>query len=98
MEVEKSKVINGGVNRVLRTGNVVTRPLGKQTPAVHALLSHLEIAGFVGAPRVISVDDESGEETLTVVSGEVTGYPYALMVNGLALQLHRKSTEIPIAA
>ena len=37
---------------VHRRGNVVIRDAGPWTPAVHALLRHLEDAGFAAAPRL----------------------------------------------
>ena len=46
------------------------RSTGPWTPAVHALLRHLEHAGFDGAPRVLGID-ERGREVLTYVPGEV---------------------------
>ncbi|WP_256257560.1 aminoglycoside phosphotransferase family protein [Nonomuraea pusilla] len=53
---------------VVRVGDTVRRPAGPATPAVHALLRHLEAAGFEGAPRVVGVD-ELGREILTYVPG-----------------------------
>jgi Phosphotransferase enzyme family len=45
-------------------GDTVRKPVGPWTPAVHALLSHLENVGFDGAPRVLGFDD-CGREVLT---------------------------------
>jgi Phosphotransferase enzyme family len=45
-------------------GDTVRKPVGPWTPAVHALLNHLENVGFDGAPRVLGIDD-SGREVLT---------------------------------
>jgi len=53
---------------VVRVGDTVRRPANTSTPAVHALLRHLEAAGFDGAPRVLGVD-EFGREILTFVPG-----------------------------
>lgn len=53
---------------VVRVGDTVRRPVGQSTPAVHALLRHLEAAGFEGAPRVLGVDG-LGREVLTFVPG-----------------------------
>ena len=58
---------------VYRVGNTVRRTTGTWTPAVHALLRHLEQAGFAHAPRVVGVDDE-GREILSYIEGFV---PYA---------------------
>jgi thiamine kinase-like enzyme len=48
--------------------NTVRRETGPWTPAVHALLRHLEAKGFEGAPRVVGIDEE-GFEVLTYVPG-----------------------------
>ncbi|SEG97368.1 Phosphotransferase enzyme family protein [Nonomuraea solani] len=64
----------GGVNHVVRAGDTVRRPVGPWTPAVHALLRHLEAAGFTGAPRCHGIDDQ-GREVLGFVPGESAGYP-----------------------
>ncbi|MDA0634899.1 phosphotransferase [Nonomuraea sp. MCN248] len=53
---------------VVRVGDTVRRPTTPSTPAVHALLRHLEAAGFGGAPRVLGFD-ELGREVLTYLPG-----------------------------
>jgi Ser/Thr protein kinase RdoA (MazF antagonist) len=53
---------------VVRVGDTVRRPASSSTPAVHALLRHLEAAGFEGAPRVLGVDG-LGREILTFIPG-----------------------------
>ncbi|WP_433464176.1 phosphotransferase [Spirillospora sp. CA-128828] len=58
----------GGV----RIGDTVHRPANPWTPTVHAVLRHLEIAGFEGAPRVLGFD-EQGREVLTFLHGETIG-------------------------
>jgi hypothetical protein len=55
--------------RVVRLGDTVRRPTHPWTPAVHALLEHLEEAGFPYSPRVLGVD-EQGREVLTYLDGE----------------------------
>jgi Ser/Thr protein kinase RdoA (MazF antagonist) len=55
---------------VVRAGDTVRRPIGARSPFVHALLRHLEAAGFDGAPRLVGVDDR-GREVLTFLSGRV---------------------------
>ena len=42
-------------------GDTVRRPAGPWTPAVHALLHHLEAAGFEAAPRALGLDSEGRE-------------------------------------
>jgi hypothetical protein len=54
---------------VVRIGDTVRRPVHPWTPAVHALLRHLEAVGFPYAPRVLGVD-ASGREVLTYLAGE----------------------------
>jgi hypothetical protein len=53
---------------VVRVGDTVRRPVKPATPVVHALLRHLEAAGFQGAPRVVGTD-RLGREILTYVPG-----------------------------
>ncbi|MEO3873986.1 aminoglycoside phosphotransferase family protein [Nonomuraea sp. B12E4] len=53
---------------VVRVGDTVRRPASTSTPAVHALLRHLEAVGFEGAPRVLGMDG-LGREILTFVPG-----------------------------
>ena len=59
---------------VVRIGDTVRRPLGPHSPLVHALLAHLEAAGFDGAPRFFGID-RSGREVLSYIDGEVAGRP-----------------------
>ena len=56
-----------------RVGDTVRRTTGPWTPAVHALLHHLERSGFEHAPRVLGIDD-AGREILSYIEGFV---PYA---------------------
>ncbi|MEV5496046.1 aminoglycoside phosphotransferase family protein [Nonomuraea fuscirosea] len=53
---------------VVRVGDTVRRPASTSTPAVHAMLRHLEAAGFDGAPRVVGMDG-LGREILTYLPG-----------------------------
>src|SRR3954452_17075317 len=57
---------------VVRIGDAVHRPVRPWTPAVHAVLRHLELVGFPGAPRVVGFD-EQGREVLTFLDGETVG-------------------------
>ena len=54
---------------VVRVGDTVRRRTGPHTPAVHALLRHLQAVGFDGAPRVLGID-EQGREVLTYMPGD----------------------------
>jgi hypothetical protein len=59
---------------VVRIGDTVRRPVGPHSPLVHALLAHLESAGFEGAPRFLGIDG-AGREVLNYIDGEVAGRP-----------------------
>lgn len=50
-------------------GGVVHKPAAPWTSTVHALLRHLEDAGFDGAPRALGFDDQ-GREMLTYLPGD----------------------------
>jgi hypothetical protein len=68
----ETPLMGGGRTAVARRGGLVARETGPWAPAVHALLRHLEGAGFDGAPRVAgSGFDARGRELLTYVEGEV---------------------------
>ena len=63
----------GGRSVVHRRGNVVLRNTGPWTPAVHALLRHLEDVGFAASPRLVGSGlSDDGRETLTFIDGEFT--------------------------
>ena len=72
MPASSSEPLSGGNTHesIVRIGETVRRPAGAWTPAVHALLAHLDAAGFAAAPRVLGLDDE-GREVLTYVPGDV---------------------------
>jgi phosphotransferase family enzyme len=59
---------------VVRVGDTVRRRAGPWTPAVHALLRHLDQVGFVGAPRAHGLD-ERGREVLDFIPGEAGRIP-----------------------
>ena len=69
----EERLPGGNVAPVYRVGGTVRRATGPWTPAVHALLRHLERAGFDAAPRVLGIDD-AGREALSYIKGFV---PYA---------------------
>lgn len=76
MDDEEVPLTGGDVTQgLVRVGDTVRRPLGEQSETVHAVLRHLEAAGFEGAPRFLGID-ERGRETLTFVEGEVAGRPW----------------------
>ncbi|SNY66605.1 phosphotransferase [Paractinoplanes atraurantiacus] len=55
-----------------RIGEVVHKRASPWTETVHALLRHLESAGFDGAPRAVGFDAE-GREMVSYLPGEVIG-------------------------
>jgi len=63
----------GGRTTVHRRGNAVVRDSGPWTPAVHALLRHLEEVGFRASPRPVGSGlDQDGREMLTFIEGAFT--------------------------
>lgn len=66
----------GTVNEVIvRVGDTVRRSTGPWTPAVHALLRHLESAGFPYSSRVLGVDAK-GREVLGYIEGVTGNMPW----------------------
>lgn len=59
---------------VIRKGETVRRPLRPTSTATHALLLHLEQAGFDGAPRFLRVD-KRGREVQTYIHGRAAIAP-----------------------
>ena len=63
----------GHPHAVYRRGDVLIREAGPWTPTTHALLRHLEEAGFPYSPRVVgSGFDDQGRETLQYIEGTFT--------------------------
>jgi hypothetical protein len=88
---EEISLAGGFVNAVVRVGDTVHRSSGPWTPAVHALLGHLEDVGFAESPRVLGFDD-SGREVLTYLPGETvpwTNWPAVLCSDDGVVQLGR---------
>lgn len=69
---EEERLPGGNTGGAVRVGSTVRRTAGPWTPSVHALLRHLEAAGFAGAPRALGFDDR-GREMLSYLPGEVVG-------------------------
>jgi Ser/Thr protein kinase RdoA (MazF antagonist) len=70
--ISHEQPLAGGVSNsglVVRVGDTVHRPQTSRSPAVHALLQHLERVGFDGAPRYLG-EDEHGREVLSYVEGQ----------------------------
>jgi Phosphotransferase enzyme family len=70
-------LLGGLANRgsVVRVGDTVRRPLRRTSPATHALLRHLEDAGFSGAPRFLGIDAQD-REVLSYIPGATATAPY----------------------
>lgn len=63
---------NGQPTATVRHGDTILRPAGPWTPAVHALLRHLEEVGFPASPRVVGDGyDGQGREVLTYIEGRI---------------------------
>ena len=73
--MDEEPLLGGSVSTVVRVGDTVRRTLDRWSPAVHALLQHLESVGFAGAPRFLGIDDEGGE-ILTWIEGKPATSPW----------------------
>lgn len=82
---------------VVRVGDTVRRPVGPWTASVEAVLEHLWVVGFSGAPRPLGRDDQ-GRQVLEFIRGEVgveSGtYPVAELVSELAVLLGRRASAM----
>jgi aminoglycoside phosphotransferase (APT) family kinase protein len=68
----EQRLPGGNLGGAVRVGDTVRRAAGPWTPAVAALLRHLENVGFERAPRFLGVD-ERGREILSFIDGETVG-------------------------
>jgi len=69
---EEHHLLGGNTGGAVRIGDTVRRVPGRWTPSVHAVLRHLEAAGFDGAPRALGFDKQ-GREILSYLPGDVVG-------------------------
>jgi Ser/Thr protein kinase RdoA (MazF antagonist) len=68
---------------VVRRGDTVLRPAGPWVPAVHALLRHLEQAGFAASPRVAGDGyDDQGRAAVSYIEGTFV-HPHAWSDEGV---------------
>src|SRR4051812_35748874 len=74
----------GNITAVERIGDTVRRAIGPWSPAVHALLRHLEDVGFSAAPRYLGLD-EKGREILSFIEGDVPDGAHPAIVTEEAL-------------
>ncbi|MBO1418181.1 aminoglycoside phosphotransferase family protein [Streptomyces sp. FH025] len=72
--IEDGATDKGSVTTVRRIGETIRRPVGEWTPAVHALLTHLEAVGFTRAPRLVGTD--GSDEVLSLLHGEPAFSPW----------------------
>ena len=68
--LDGERLEGGNVGGAVRIGATVRRPVGPWSPAVHALLEHLNGTGLIGVPRVHG-HDARGREILDFLAGEV---------------------------
>src|ERR1700761_5121071 len=73
---ESEEQLLGGLatGRVVRVGDTVRRPAGAWTPAVQALLAHLQTKGFP-APKPLGLDDK-GREIVSYLPGRAGNWPW----------------------
>jgi len=70
--VTEEQLAGGRSFGAVRVGDEVRRRAEPSTATVHAVLRHLEDAGFDGAPRARGFDDQ-GRERLTFLPGQTLG-------------------------
>lgn len=70
---DEEPLVGGFVNHVVRVGGTVRRTAGPWTPAVHALLRHLEARGFRESPRALGIDEQR-REILTYLPGDAVAW------------------------
>jgi 8-oxo-dGTP diphosphatase len=76
----------GNVGAVVKVGHTVRRATGPWTPAVHAVLAHLEEQGVPAVPRVLGTDAR-GREVLTHLAGEVVDVDTEVMTEARLVSL-----------
>ncbi|MGB1250004.1 MAG: phosphotransferase [Candidatus Promineifilaceae bacterium] len=64
----------GRAGKIFRSADNVYRPAGFWSPSVHLLLAHLRAQQFMNAPEPVGFD-ESGNEIVSFVAGDVYNYP-----------------------
>jgi hypothetical protein len=90
--MRETSLPGGNTTGAVLIGDVVHKPASPWTPSVHALLRHLEAAGFDGAPRALGFDTQ-GREMLTYLPGETIGgrepWPAWAMADSMLTQVGR---------
>src|SRR4051794_9710284 len=77
---------------VVRIGQTVRRPTGPWTPAVHAVLTHLNDAGFPHAPQLLGIDSR-GREVLSYHSGVTQADVDLVRMGGIIRAFHDLMTR-----
>lgn len=67
----------GNAGAVFREGDMVIRPTNAHTATIHALLEHVRVAGFDGAPRVIGTASEPIVSVLVQNNDPLSGSVHA---------------------
>ncbi|HEU0041536.1 MAG TPA: aminoglycoside phosphotransferase family protein [Jiangellaceae bacterium] len=78
----------GNVGGAVRVGRTVRRAAGPWTPAVHALLKHLQAAGLQGVPGVLGLD-ERAREVLSYLPGRTVDVDAELVADTLLIDAVR---------
>ncbi|WP_336206987.1 hypothetical protein [Nonomuraea sp. LPB2021202275-12-8] len=88
---------DGAHRRVVRIGDTVRRPVQPWTPAVHALLRHLQAVAFPYSPRVLGIDEE-GREVLTYLEGDSGPEGWGKVVDDTVRdpRIHRPLAELTL--
>jgi hypothetical protein len=76
-DIDKEMPLVGGINprHTVRVGNTIRRPAHAGTPAIHALLRHLQTKKFP-APVPLGIDHQ-GREVLSFVDGDAGIWPWS---------------------
>lgn len=91
--------LEGGRAGIVRIDNRVVRPAGPWSKQVQRLLQHVRQQGFLGTPEPFGFD-ESGQEIVSHLPGEVSNYPLsenaksreALLTAGVLLRQYHDAT------
>ena len=78
---------------IVRRGDLLLRPMGSWSPAVHEYLRYLEAAGFDGSPPVLGI--EGDREVLTFIDGDVANDPLWELGHGHRLPPYAR-TEVAL--
>lgn len=71
----KTELAGGRAAKIFKIGNLVSRPLNRWTPTIHAYLNHLHSQAIDFVPQPHSIDHQAGIEQVSFVEGEVCNYP-----------------------